>query len=346
MNKNMRFFLGLFGGFLVLSLLWITAIWLQGGRYTVSSQWVADVYEIKKEASKKAGDGGRIVIVGGSSVLFGIDSKALEEYFGVKSINGGVNAGLMLPYVLLKSREIVQKGDIVLAPFEYSFYNYDGVAGAQIIDQIWARDASFFWELRAKEKFYMLFMTEFRRIYDGFWAKGGERIMIGPYGYANVDEGGNQIRTSKNDALQWKNDMEATLKELPRRYGSGGVNKEALEWIRKYAEYLSKKGAKLIILPPAMMEHEFYKSDEKERDFYNGLRDKMSKIGVKFLGNPYEFMYERDMMFNTDYHLTDEARVVHTKKVEWLLESDEEFMGWVGVQKGKREIAALVIARL
>ncbi|MDD5399891.1 MAG: hypothetical protein PHQ93_01710 [Sulfurimonas sp.] len=334
----MRFFLGLFGGFLVLSLLWVAAVWLQGGRYTVSSQWVADVYEIKKEASNKASDGGRIIIVGGSSALFGVDSKMLEEHFGVKSINGGVNAGLMLPYVLLKSREIVQKGDIVLAPFEYSFYNYDGVAGAQMIDQIWARDLSFFWELGVKEKFYMLFMTEVKRIYDGFLAKGGEKIMIGPYGYANVDEDGNQIKTSKSDAVQWKNDMEATLKELPRRYGDSGVNKAAVEWIENYAEYLREKGAKLILLPPAMMEHEFYKSDEKERDFYNGLRD---KIGVKFLGNPYEFMYERDMMFNTDYHLTDEARVVHTKKLEGLLESDREFMGWVAVQKGKREIAAL-----
>ena len=332
----MRFIIGIFSSFLVLSLLWIAAVWLQSGRYTVSSQWVADVYEVKKEASNKAGDGGRIVIVGGSSALFGIDSKALGEHFGVKSINGGVNAGLMLPYVLLKSREIVQKGDIVLAPFEYSFYNYDGVAGAQMIDQIWARDPSFFWELGVKEKFYMLFMTEAKRIYDGFSAKGGEKIMIGPYGYANVDEGGNQIKTSKSDAVQWKNDMEATLKELPRRYGDSGVNKAALEWIERYAAYLEEKGARLILLPPAMMEHEFYKSDEKQREFYGGLRDKMSKIGVKFLGNPYEFMYERDMMFNTDYHLTDEARVVHTKKLEGLLESDREFMRWVVAQKSKR----------
>ncbi|MDD5401602.1 MAG: hypothetical protein PHQ93_10475 [Sulfurimonas sp.] len=337
----MRFFLGIFGGFFVLSLLWITAIWLQSGRYTTSSQWVADVYEIKKEASKKAANEGRIVIIGGSSALFGIDSKALEEHFMVRSINGGVNAGLMLPYVLLKSREIVQKGDLVLAPFEYSFYNYDGVAGAQMIDQIWARDRSFFWELGVKEKFFMLFMTEFRRIYDGFLAKGTEKIMIGPYGYANVDEDGNQIRTSKSDALQWSRDMEATLKELPRRYGDSGVNKASLEWIEKYAAYLEKKGAKLIILPPSMMEDEFYKNDEKQREFYNGLREKMSKIGVKFLGNPYEFMYERDMMFNTDYHLTDEARVVHTKKIEKLLEADEEFVEWVAAQKSKRGIASL-----
>lgn len=294
---------------------WIAAVYFQAGRPTVSSQWIADAYEVKTAAAEKI-KGKKIVIVAGSNALFGIDSKKLEETYHLPVVNFGVNAGVLLPYVLMKSQKVLKRGDIVIMPLEYHFYAYDGVPNSQMIDQIWSRDPSFFWKLSAKEQWNMVWMTPLKRILEGFLARGGQKAMCGPYGYQNLDERGDQTHTSAEEAQQWAYDWDSLKKDLPRRYGAdAAANIQGWEWLRRYVVWARQNGIHLIITPSTMMRDESYWHDPVERKFYEGLKTRVESLGVPFVGNPYDVMYTRAMYFNTDYHLTDVGRTLRTERM-------------------------------
>jgi hypothetical protein len=310
----MQFIKGLMLSILSLTTLWLLAIALQSARPTASSQWIADAYAHKKEIAQKI-QGEKIVIVAGSASLFGIDSKALEKTFNRPVVNFSVNAGLLLPYVLLKSKSILKKGDIVLMPLEYHFYTYDGTPNVQMIDQIFSRDPHFFWELSPMEQFKMLWMISPQRIVEGFQAKGTPKTMMGPYGYAHLDDHGDQTHTSKEEALQWAYDWDSLKKELPRTYAKEAHHTKGWEWLASYITWAKKEGITIIITPPTMMFDPYYLNNPKEKAFYTGIEKKVNALRTIFIGDPYNYMYDRELYFNTDYHLIDQGREYWTRQL-------------------------------
>lgn len=319
----MKFIFGFLTAAGIITLFWAGMIYFQTGRPTLTSQWIADAYEIKTAAAEKIA-GNKIVIVAGSNALFGIDSKAIEKAYGLPVVNFGVNAGPLLPYILLKSKTVLKRGDIVIMPLEYHCYTYDGIPNSQMIDQIWSRDPSFFWELSWKERWQMIWLTPLSRLVDGFLAQGGERAMCGPYGYQNLDERGDQTHTSAEEAGQWGYDWDAVQKELPRHYGADAGNAEGWKWLGEYASWAKQNKIRLIIIPSTMMWDESYANDPVERRFYEGLERRIEALGVPFAGNPYDSMFPRRYYFNTDFHLTDEGRELWTRRIIQDLESDRE----------------------
>lgn len=317
----MQFFKGMIIGILLLGMVWTALIYTQVGKPTLSSQWISDAYE-HKMARATSIEGTRLFIVGGSASLFGLDSAVLEKTYGLPTVNLGVNAGLLLPYVLLKSQTVLKRGDIVIMPLEYHFYVYDGKPNVQMIDQIFSRDPQFFKHLTLQEQLQMLWHITPQRLYDGFMAKGGTKSMMGPYGYANLNAYGDQTHTSQEEAQQWAYDWESLKKELPRHYGHDSQNDMGWKWLQSYITWAKKEGICLIFTPPTMMNDSFYETNLQEREFYTTLKKKVESLGVSFVGEPYTYMYDRKYYFNTDYHLNEVGRKLWTKDLIKDLGSD------------------------
>jgi hypothetical protein len=310
----MKIWAGLITGIFGMSAAWVVILLLQMGRPTLSSQWIADVYAAKTVRAVHI-QGRRIVVVAGSNALFGIDSKMLEQAYDLPVVNFAVNAGLMLPYVLLKSQAVLRPGDIVLLPLEYHFYVYDGIPNTQMIDQIWSRDPHFLQSLTVGEQWRMIWMISLNRVMEGFRAAGGVPTMCGPYGHENIDDHGDQTHTSAEEAKAWASDWEALKTELPRRYGAQAEQDQGWWWLRRYVRWAREQGIHLIFLPPAMMADPSYRHDPVEARFYTTLADRVRTLGVAFVGEPYSSMYPREWFFNTDHHLIDQARTRHTRRI-------------------------------
>lgn len=57
---------------------------------------------------------GKLVLIGGSSVAFGVDSELIERYIGRRTVNFGLYATLGTNLMLDLSRESIEKGDIIV----------------------------------------------------------------------------------------------------------------------------------------------------------------------------------------------------------------------------------------
>lgn len=77
----------------------------------------------------------RIIILGGSSVAFGVDSRRIKDSLGVNVVNFGLHGGIGVRFMLEDYLAFARKDDILLMPIEYAnFYN-----GGNGSESVWAQ---------------------------------------------------------------------------------------------------------------------------------------------------------------------------------------------------------------
>ncbi|HWE98065.1 MAG TPA: hypothetical protein VG269_29235 [Tepidisphaeraceae bacterium] len=117
------------------ALVWIITIALCFPVYGITAaMWVT--YEQKPEPAwinsmihqkdvlldRRAARGHRLIILGGSNALFGIDGELIERKLHVPTVNYGLHAGLPFTYMLHRVGKKMQRGDTVLLDPEYDLW--------------------------------------------------------------------------------------------------------------------------------------------------------------------------------------------------------------------------------
>ncbi|MDE5616676.1 MAG: hypothetical protein K2I78_02685, partial [Clostridia bacterium] len=96
-------------------------------------------------------DGKKIILVGGSSMAFGIDSKAIEKEIGMPVVNMGLYAALGSKTTLDLTESGIKKGDIVVFAPEMDTQAYSLYTDAQIMLQTLEAKRSMISDIPLKE---------------------------------------------------------------------------------------------------------------------------------------------------------------------------------------------------
>jgi hypothetical protein len=80
----------------------------------------------------------RMIFVGGSNVLFGIDGDVVRDTLGYEPVNMGLIAGLRLNYMLAEVEPHVRAGDVVVLALEFRqvFRRFEGQRSATVLAQM------------------------------------------------------------------------------------------------------------------------------------------------------------------------------------------------------------------
>ncbi len=281
------------------------------------SQWITDVYA-KKEHHAQAIKGKKIVIAAGSNALFGVNSQMLSDAFGLPVINDSVNAGIELPCILHMAKHVIESGDIVIMPLEHSMYAYGGKPGVQMIDFLLSKEPKCFWTLLPSEQFYILWHTTMDRIIKGYKAEGGAPVKKGLYGAQHIDSHGDQNETEieyRTEAMYQKVLQRYTISP-PYTYGKD-FSRSASGWsyLKEFIEWCQERDARVIFMPAALMPDKSYFDDPREQWFFTHIAEEVKRQGWNYVGNPYDYMYDESLYFNTDSHLIDRGRTMRTEQM-------------------------------
>src|SRR5207248_522474 len=115
--------------------IWFALVLLQVGAPTLSSRWYAEALD-RKTSYARAGTSPKIIVVGGSSVLFSVRAEQIERETGTRAVNMGTGAALGLPYILYTSQQVAEPGDLIVLSLEYELYGYDGEPTQSFLDQV------------------------------------------------------------------------------------------------------------------------------------------------------------------------------------------------------------------
>lgn len=307
---------------------WMLILMGQLGRPHPNHQWVLEAWA-HKQARAEALPAPRLLVAGGSSAMFGIDSQRLSQAFGRPAVNIGVNAGLGLPVILNQTLTVAEAGDVVIMALEYPLFGYTGEVNHVMNDFYLSQPDELLaaWQLSrealplhrwlplvTREAFQIVMQTSPERVWQGYQGLPDGFTVAGTYGAHRLDAHGDQTDTSRRLREPWM--AQQVTAEGPRHYGAE-QRRDAPGWalLRHFQAQLQARDACLVLVPPAFLFDPHYREDPAEQRFYSTLPEQVTEHGLTYRGRPYDFMYPAKDMFDTDFHLVDEARRRHTRRL-------------------------------
>ncbi|MFZ4682369.1 MAG: hypothetical protein ACOYMS_07695, partial [Terrimicrobiaceae bacterium] len=110
-----------------------------------------------KDAIARETSSPRIILVGGSNVLYGLSARQISEALGVNAINYGTHAGLTLDYLLYKAKTIARSGDLVVLALEYEYFEATGVLNSVSFEYIVGGDPAYISQLSLNQALQCFF---------------------------------------------------------------------------------------------------------------------------------------------------------------------------------------------
>jgi hypothetical protein len=247
----------------------------------------------------------KIVLIGGSSMAFGLDSKKMEEYLGKPVVNYGLYATIGTKAMLDMSQRYVNKGDIVVICPEtdkqtYSLY-YNGHSMWQAIDcdLDLLNDVGFsnYGKLIAK-------IPEFANEKLGFIRKNQKPQPTGIYAKASFNEYGD-IKVDR-PFNQMPNGYDTLM---PISLTTDLLDSEFIDYLNKYAKKCERKGATVYFGFSPINADSVVSTAEEQTEFYNALGE---KLNFPILSDINNYIMDSAFFYDTNFHLNSTGALERT----------------------------------
>jgi len=245
----------------------------------------------------------RIILLGGSNLSFGINSKTIEDSLKIPVIDMGLHAGLGLKYICLDIIDNVGPGDIVALCPEYCHFFDD--------------EEKVF--LGSEELIYVLFdvYPEGRKCIDlkqrlhlfRFLPKYvAEKIYYFPK-YALKKTSQNEVPDESNivylrNSFNEYGDVVAhydleNQNFIPNVY-CNNLNKETFLFLNEFNERIKQKGGEILFFYPAYNKKAYELNSSYITNANNQLK---STLDIEFMSPEIDGIMDDSCFFNTEYHL-------------------------------------------
>lgn len=256
----------------------------------------------------KETDGKRIILIGGSSVPFGVKSSLIEENIAnYKVINFGMYASLGSNVMLDFAKARINQDDIVIFMPEQNVQTlsmyYNGKALWQALDG----DFSSFWLLNHDTR---------QRMYGDLYSFSQEKFK---FTFQNKLDLGDTIY--QKSSFEKHGDIKEGLANYNIMYDQvdptmnitfdENFDENFLSYVNDFASYVRTKGAHMYYRFAPMNKKAI--EDESTLDhYYEVLQDKLE---LDILGNPHDAILDSEWFYDTNFHLNDAGRIMNTKQL-------------------------------
>lgn len=258
-------------------------------------------------------DENKIIVVGGSSVAFGINSQVMEKYLGMPVVNFGLYGPLGTTIMMDLTRGHIQEGDIiVLAPEtdEQTMtmtFNGEGI-----------------WEA-CDSDFTMLFKIRFHNWGDmlgSFWVYAQKKLQFFRLGKAQPD--GVYDHDSFNEYGDVIYERQGTI--MPDGYDSTVLidlkesitNDEYIDYVNDYIDYCQRQGATVYFSWPPMNELAVQQDLDGILEYATFIRE---NIHCPVISDITDYILDAGYFYDTNYHVNDVGVYVHTANLIQDLEN-------------------------
>ncbi len=257
----------------------------------------------------------KILLVGGSNLAFGMDSKVLEQELKVPIVNMGLHAGLGLSFMIEEAKRSVEKGDVIILSLEY-FLSTEGNYRLKKQTSDFFPEAKRYYDQKPYEDFKMFFETTQSRLKNlSFRSKPKQPTVLDRiYSRGDFNPWGDMV-----------GHLDVTLKDkkpievyLPYRKWDG------IEILNNFHTYVSNKGAQVFFVYPNFPKSHFDNFKENIKKLQTDLDQNLT---IEILNTPEDFVFEDHNFFDTEYHLKRDAIKSRTLKLVEFINNNEKAAG-------------------
>lgn len=320
MNVRRSFLIALPLGLLLTAAAYLGLFFLQLGVPTPKWSWLHEIIQ-KKRGIAEAITTPKLIIVAGSSALFGINAEEIEKQTGFPTVNFAANAALGPTYTLYLTKQICRPGDVVLLAFEYEPYTFGDATGANtdelFIHYVLGHDREYVRGLDFKQQLKLALVTPGDRLWGGVQAvfrkpqpkpaaTAFQDEMLG-----NISSHGDQIGAVPAKRAEIM--PTRTLLSPVLAYGLPD-SPPGFPAIREFCEWARKNDVRVLATFPNICHRPDYDLPAAQKAPAQ-LRRFFESIGVPLLGEVSESLLPEEQIFDTMYHPMRDAALARTKRL-------------------------------
>jgi hypothetical protein len=254
---------------------------------------------------------GKVVLVGGSNLAFGMDTAYLESRLGRPAVNMGLHAALGLPFMLKEIRPHVAAGDLIVLSPEYELFKSRGTIATREL----CLAATYSPPLR-----YLGYGDSIRCAVIALQlrTRAAARKAMGSkdppslYARGSFDDRGDLVVPLPRPQKQLRG--APSVPEDPRT-NKHSDDESALAMTADFAQFARDRGARVVFLPPVLGASAYAAERRSIEDLFVRLRRALQPRGVDFVMTPRQSVYPDAMFFDTLYHLAAPGRALRTQAV-------------------------------
>ncbi len=274
----------------------------------------------------------KIILVGGSNLAFGIDSKAIQDSLGLNVVNMGLYAKLGLKYMLAQVRPYIKSGDVVIVVPEYDqFYgdyaNGDNTLNTALLYAPADRIPDFIRSYSIVDVVLRPRVENTRRSFlQAFAAALGKEQMLFPpdtnavYNRHSFNQYGDAVSHLDKKGM---NPDSIFVKPLPPLKD---FNRGTLGDLNSIASKSKEEKAYSYFLFPSYIDRSYVINVAAIDSLRRKLADGMQ---IPIVGTPKDFVMQKQFFFDTRYHLNREGRQLRTAKMIGVLGEIGRRDGWL-----------------
>lgn len=258
-------------------------------------------YELLKETDEP-----KIVVIGGSSVAFGIDTELMEEYLPYRVVNFGLYATLGTKLMLDLSRNYINDGDIVVVAPELD---------AQTLSLYFNAEAT--WQAAESDRSILrgVAFDNWSDMVGGYWsylsqklehAEKGVAPVEGVYSLASLDENGDIDYPKETNVMLLGYDPTMTVNLTEEL-----ISDEFIDYLNEYARDMEKKGASCYFSfsPTNASALSPETDDETILAFFDYVG---RKLDFEVISDINDCFMEENYFYDTNFHLNNAGATAHT----------------------------------
>lgn len=271
-------------------------------------EWEKASYDFKDKIAMEK-ESPKIVLLGGSNIIFGISAKEIEERLGIPTVNYGVNYGLS-DYEFVKVKDILKFGDIIILSPEYENYYFNDKKMFQIQTikerYILTYDKNYYNNLSEVSKMNMV-ITNGLCLIDSILSRFKKIDLI--YPIEDYNEYGDET-----NYIDWENVSVSTkypIIDFPKDFKK--VFPE-YQWEKSFIEFKEWCNLNNITILISYSPTPYLKEYEKTEVYESFLKiDKFfENENITRLGKPVDYMYHISLFYDTPHHLNEKGKEIRT----------------------------------
>jgi hypothetical protein len=313
-----RYLVIFLAAFCVLVALAAADAWVQAGTPTRNGLYACS-YVREKIVRGSAILSPKLVIMGGSNTLAGIDTQMLAGKLSIRAFNFGLSASFGPGFQLFEGAKILRPGDAALLPLEYTAYDYETPKDS-LVDTVYTCGTDYWRSLAWKEKLFFVLAVRPQRIVDSLLFRARPERLRQTEELASHDVGPYGQRPGGNFPIHQVS-IEAGLTNQPLaiRLDASSPGAAAIAsfvaWAKARGVVVLATWPNTIVLP------------ERRPGFAN-VRNFYRELDVDVVGAPRDAMLPAALMGDRFYHPNRQGMAVRTAKLVQVLNNDSTFAAW------------------
>lgn len=248
----------------------------------------------------------KVIIIGGSSVPFGVNTTLLEEMIGMPVVNYGLYADIGTKAMLDLSKGAIKKGDIVILAPELDKQTYSLYFGAKSMWQACDNDISLLFKLGTNYSdmfgaYYNYIQSKFK-----YLTTTKKPVLSGIYQKSSFDDNGYIIADRPYNIMSGMYDTSHIIS-----FDKDIISQEFIDYANEYIKYVEKKGGTVYFSFSPMNNDALDPNATLEglNEFTDFIKE---SFNCEVISNPNDMIYRSGYFYDSNFHLNSSGAVIHT----------------------------------